>query len=471
MFDINKLKKLFVFGLFLFLSVDLFADFSFYWRDRNYFLSEIRSFNTLDLDHDSPADFTGNVRTFSTLKLRMKPSLGITDRLAIHATFDTFTNPFSTVANEGGALQGQQAPDTNNYGPQVSTLIPRGLFGGASGFGHSALTRTTGGSIHNLLVKDAYLEYLGDWGILRIGRIPRHWGLGIHFNSGENASDKFADRTDSLLYELGLGNAKLGAIYSKILENNIDSNGDDVTQLEGYLFWNDPEKDVDTGVLYTFLKSSEIHMALSYIDVFLIKKFQSWKAGIEVVASHGYAGTVSGNKASQVGVAGELSYKWTSSLENYLKLGYASAPDRGKTEKLTTFAFNRNYDIALIMFNQGVGAIPAETGVSASSEPDANAIFAAYYANLGANYNFSDRLGTNLNFAYAHAPLSLSTGGKKEYGGEVDLSLWYRFLENLSFTVSGGLFKPGKLYEGSPTNESRTLDLCHTANFSATLLF
>lgn len=460
-----------LFFLFLF-SMPLFADFSFYWRDRNYFLSEIRSFHTLDLNHGADADFTGNVRAFSTLKLRMKPSLGITDRLAIHATFDVFSNPFTTVANEGGALQGQQAPDVNDYGPQVFPGLPRRLFGGASGFGHSALTRTEDASIHNILVKDAYFEYLGDWGILKIGRIPRHWGLGIHFNSGENPSDKFADRTDSILYELGLGNAKLGVIYSKILENNIDSNGDDVTQLEGYLFWNDPEKDVDTGVLYTFLKSSDLLMDLGYIDGFLVKKFDSLKMGIEALVSHGNPGGArSGNETRQVGVAGELSYKWTASLENYLKVGYASAPHLGKTEKLTLFAFHRNYDIAMIMFNQGIGAIPAETGVSASSEPDANAIFAAYYANFGVNYNFNDRVGTNVNLAIARAPRALVSGGKKEYGQEADLSLWYRFLENLTFSLSGGYFQPGKLYEGDPTRFARTLDPVYAAHFSATVLF
>src|SRR3989338_9624263 len=104
-----------VFWLF-FITVPAFSDFSLYWRD-NYFLVEGTGISTFDLSSNSAADAgTGNDRVYSTLKLRMKPSLGITDRLSIHTMFDAFVTPHGTTSQEEGAFQGMLPVDTNPYG-------------------------------------------------------------------------------------------------------------------------------------------------------------------------------------------------------------------------------------------------------------------------------------------------------------------------------------------------------------------
>src|SRR3989338_2091932 len=80
------------------------ADFSFFWRDYNYFNAHYRGYSTLDLDHDEsprPAE-VGNTLSFSSFQLRMKPSLSVTDRVAIHAGFDVFSSTYAGSAHEGG---------------------------------------------------------------------------------------------------------------------------------------------------------------------------------------------------------------------------------------------------------------------------------------------------------------------------------------------------------------------------------
>src|SRR3989338_9428638 len=86
---ISLLVSIWVFFIY---ASPLLADFSLYWQNQNYFLVESRFFNTLDLDKQgAPAsNNAGNQRLFSTFKLRMKPSLSITDRLTLHAMFDAF---------------------------------------------------------------------------------------------------------------------------------------------------------------------------------------------------------------------------------------------------------------------------------------------------------------------------------------------------------------------------------------------
>jgi len=448
----------------------LLADFSLYWQNQNYFLVESRFFNTLDLDKQgAPAsNNAGNQRLFSTFKLRMKPSLSITDRLTLHAMFDAFMSPYTTKSQEEGALLGQPATDTNGYGPNTTNL-PRQLFGdGSSSSGTFSQTSLTSGD-GNFLLRAAYFEYIGDWGIFKVGRQPRHWGLGIRYNSGEKPWDKFGDRTDTLSYELGLGNFKVSALYTKIAENAIDSKKDDVTLYESYLHWNDPEKDFDLGFLYTFFRESRVFIAMHYLDAYFMKKAKQWQAGIEAVLGSGSPGTVSGNMAAQVGVASEFEYDWTASLSNFLKLGYASGPDIERTGRLTNFAFDRNYDIALLMFNQPLGAISGSTGIDANSDPDVNAIFSAYYLNIGGKYQFNDRIGTSLGWTTAQSPMALASGGDKDYGNEIDGSLWYRFLENLKFKADTGIFFPGKLYKGATL--SRATNFAYGGELSATLIF
>ena len=463
-FSVKKIHFILIFFS-LFVALPAFCDFSLYWHD-NYFLVEGTGISTADLSKHSAADSgTGNDRVYSTLKLRMKPSLGITDRLSLHAMFDAFVTPNTTLSQEEGARLGQLPTDANNYGPTVGTL-PRALDGGISGFGQS--TVTTGDS--NFLIKTAFLEYVSDWGILKIGRQPRQWGLGIRYNSGEKPQDKFGDRTDSIAYELGLGNIKLGLLYSKIAEGTINSTKDDVNLYETYAHWNDPEKDFDLGLLYTFMRHADNFVKLNFFDAYVTKKIKKLKAGLEAVTTLGAPGTAKSNTAFQLGVASELSYDWTEVISSTLKLGYASAPDVSQAGRLTVFAFDRNYDIAFLMFNQGLGAISTQTGVSAASDPYTNTIFGAYYFNLGGNYTFNQRIGANLNYATARAPLPLVSGGNKNYGNEVDVTGWYNFLENLKFKVTTGFFLPGDLYKGSPTFNATT-NLCYGGVASMLLTF
>src|SRR3989338_1721124 len=406
---ISLLVSIWVFFIY---ASPLLADFSLYWQNQNYFLVESRFFNTLDLDKQgAPAsNNAGNQRLFSTFKLRMKPSLSITDRLTLHAMFDAFMSPYTTKSHEEGALLGQPATDTNGYGPNTTNL-PRQLFGDGSGssgtFSQTSLTSGDG----NFLLRAAYFEYIGD-----------------------------------------LGNFKVSALYTKIAENAIDSKKDDVTLYESYLHWNDPEKDFDLGFLYTFFRESRVFIAMHYLDAYFMKKAKQWQAGIEAVLGSGSPGTVSGNMAAQVGVASEFEYDWTASLSNFLKLGYASGPDIERTGRLTNFAFDRNYDIALLMFNQPLGAI-----------------FSAYYLNIGGKYQFNDRIGTSLGWTTAQSPMALASGGDKDYGNEIDGSLWYRFLENLKFKADTGIFFPGKLYKGATL--SRATNFAYGGELSATLIF
>src|SRR3989338_6854665 len=90
-------KFYFVLALWIFfVALPAFSDFSLYWRE-SYFLVEGTGISTADLNKNSAADAgTGNDRVYSTLKLRMKPSLGITDRLSIHTMFDAFVTPHGT---------------------------------------------------------------------------------------------------------------------------------------------------------------------------------------------------------------------------------------------------------------------------------------------------------------------------------------------------------------------------------------
>src|SRR5258708_6035115 len=109
----------------------------------------------------------------ANLRLRIEPTINVTDQVRVHTQFDVLDNtilgstPDSVIGlnRPPGSLPGGAPADylyTTQYPPEV----------GQNGF------------VSSIRAKRAWAEVDTEFGSLRFGRMPLHWGRGIAYNDG-----------------------------------------------------------------------------------------------------------------------------------------------------------------------------------------------------------------------------------------------------------------------------------------------
>lgn len=106
----------------------------------------------------------------ANIKLRLEPTIHIDRNKSVHFQVDVLDNLVLGATPDGRFWDGTSPP----------TNIPIGAFTGgqvAPEAGRNYLT-------DSIVVKQAWAEIRSDFGLLKFGRMPSHWGLGILANSG-----------------------------------------------------------------------------------------------------------------------------------------------------------------------------------------------------------------------------------------------------------------------------------------------
>ena len=101
-----------------------------------------------------------------------------------------------------------------------------------------------------LVFNRAWLEWTSDFGVLRVGRMPFSWGYGLIWDAGDNIWDNFQTTLDRIEYRLHLGHVIGGIAYSKPLKLSVLDDENDGDFYTVFLQYNNPESDVEAGILY-----------------------------------------------------------------------------------------------------------------------------------------------------------------------------------------------------------------------------
>jgi uncharacterized protein (TIGR04551 family) len=122
--------------------------------------------NASQLDH--PCD---DVLSSTNMRLRLEPVLHLSEGTSVHVQADVFDN-----------LVFGSTPDGTNYSgvPFDAFHPPLGAFTGTQ----SPPVRGVNSDRSSIVVKRAWAEVAVPLGILKAGRMPNHWGLGIWANAG-----------------------------------------------------------------------------------------------------------------------------------------------------------------------------------------------------------------------------------------------------------------------------------------------
>ncbi len=427
------------------------------------------------------------------------------------ANFQTYVfklNP-QIIVNDGVTLKGE-----------LSSGYIRGGFAGDNsannrdGSGNNAYFFTTPAQRSGLNVNQMYMELYADTALVKIGRMSKHYGLGIVYDAGNDPWDRFFSMYDGIEAEMKISNFSLIPYYAKISSyNNSTTTGPagsqpsgsfDVREIGMTAKYDNKIRDLVVSVLYakrtsepkntlynadtqdTSVSAGRGKTEVTVIEPFISKKWNKLKVAFEASIQSGNYGNVyqDGSGKSKLAASAyileakyELNPKWD--------LGFTGGQisgDKGNTGKFEAAYLHPNYQIADLMFKYNYAAF-TEGGRSVFDSSITNTRFYkinGHYKTDKWLWKGALIMATALETAsgngraYHHEENYSFTSTNKQnnnLGYELDFGFDYKWNPNV--TVSGyyGYWKVGDYYSFTNTSTSLSLANVHGGGMRATLEF
>lgn len=418
-------------------------------------------------------------KSYGLQHLVLRPKITAGDGLTIYGQFDFFNN-----ATYPDSQMGQV------FGSGVNTGGP--IASGAAGSGSNTLSKNQ--KAESVSVSQLYLTYAHEYGELIAGRVPLQFGLGMTHNAGRGLFDHWYETRDLVGYKIVMGNMYFLPMIGKASEGALNQS-DDLTDYMIQVQYENPDSDIEMGVFYQdrvggdqasdapaagtnagdvlggigSTRNSNINMKIA--SVYALRDNERFRAGIEATFESGETGVVTagGDKVELggFGIATEFEYRPMDSKWKWgLKAGVATGDDPTTDAKFEGFIFNRNYDVAMLMFNHPLGQadflrtrlITGDVRASGSiDQPDVEAISNVLYLSPSAKYVFSDHwaLDNTLTTGWLETnPFADGHKAAKDLGYEWDLSLNFTPRKGVMWINQVGLLFPGGTWKGDGQFES-----------------
>lgn len=399
--------------------------------------------------------------------LVLSPKIIAADGLTIYSRFDIFNNSaFGTYTNQAGEV----------FGRGLGSSTP------SNETNSNVLSRT--GRAGDLAVTTLYASWVQEFGQLVAGRAPMQFGLGTAYSAGNGIFDHYIDTRDLLGYKFVVGNLFFMPMLAKLNEGNVGEE-DDVNDYILHVQYDNPDTELSLGLLYqmrvwTFagndLPTTNDALgggAATRADggkTTLVGLYSSQKAGDFTIAVEAnlLSGDVglrntggTGVSYDSFGIAGELLWNPTGGkTKGSFKLGVASGDDPGTTEVNEGYIFNRNYDVAMLMFNHPLGqanilrtGLTRDVTTKASNQIDTEAISNVVYFAPSFQTQWKENLSWGGTFVYGMLNKDPIQGSSTatDLGFEIDLNLTYKPYERLTWVTEAGLLFPGDAWKGGST--------------------
>lgn len=417
---------------------------------------------------NSELDSRGRQLDYGLHHLSLRPKIVASDGITIYGQFELFTNsayPNSQLGQELGS-------GVNNDGtPNVST----------SADNSNALSGNQASEA--LLISQLYLTWTNEYGALIAGRAPLHFGLGMSYNAGRGLFDHWFDNRDLVGYKVMMGNLYILPMYGKVAEND-RARAEDINDYMVQLQYENPETDLEMGVFYRVRKSGDdgsdvpvgtdliggtgaitAAVNMNELNVFALKDTDRYRIGVEGAFLSGQMGAKTSSlddvSMNGFGIAAEFEYRPEESLWKLgLKVGHASGDDPDSDNAFEGYVFDRNYDVAMLLFNRPLGRRDVlRTGVYGGgpvsgqiNRPDVESISNVLYVAPYSRYRWSDKMSLDIGLAtgWVNTDPVKSTAGAdvgKDLGYEVDLGLSYSPRKGITWMNEFGMLFPGSAFD------------------------
>jgi hypothetical protein len=330
----------------------------------------------------------------------------------------------------------------------------------------------------SLVLNRAWLEWSSDFGVVRLGRMPFSWGYGLVWDAGGKWDD-YGTTLDRLEYRLHLGHIVGALAYSKPRKKSVWGHKNDADFFMFYLQYDNPEADVEGGVIYEKQTRSNVqgtelatgnpnnYYSDSYlgkntpyplnnnvVDVYLRKTVSYFTLGGEVSWMTGEANkykTLSKN-ANLNALAATLNATYEyHKVKAFLEFLYASGDSNLNNDELTGFvSLHPNRRAGFILGREllgkysSVGTDPGKVGNGSMVLYGNDDSFSGiYFFRPGLRIDWSPSLSSGLELVYAQKA-SVQNGENRALGTEVDLGTDYSVYKNFDLGVNVGVLFPGK---------------------------
>lgn len=410
------MKKL----LLLLLPLNIYAGAFVYTGD---WRAEYGLYHNLDFG-SNPDAISSNSKDYLLSRFRLKPEFIVNDVLSVKSEWVMLA----------GGLANSDTTDTN-----------AGLVAGAN--------------TSNVYLNHVWFEWISSFGVFSVGRRGFDFGLGILFDSGSDIWDYTHNYVDRIGYDLKLGSISIGFAYDLYQEEALNNSRDeDQGSLVKVIY-----ERIDTGLEVGFMwyvRQDMPGVKVNSYDFYQKKSFKDLNLDVnwEVVYQNGTtwnteADNSANDKLQAFGVA--LEFLWyPKNFEFGLKTGLASGDEGDVNDRYYGFTFNRNYKIALLLFNEylGEGTNEEHNSVHGSNgiggDLTSNGVI---YLAPSMAFTVSEKMKFETVYVYATSQKQGSTNETKYLGSEVDLNVKYAFLENFEAIFRTGMFIPSSRFDNRKT--------------------
>jgi hypothetical protein len=330
-------------------------------------------------------------------------------------------------------------------------------------------------------VSQLYLTFNQEYGSLMIGRMPWEFGIGALFNSGKGQFDHWYNSRELIAYKIIMGDWFMTPMIGR--QRTQDFGQGNTISTTGFQF--QYENDENKSLIGFFMEqkkgsASALDYSASQITAFggsnatvssnlsqtttsfvLGRGFDSFEFKFEADFLQGETGVVTSAgenvNLNGFGLAAEVNLPKSQSKWDWnLKLGFASGDDPNSSG-YGGFSFDRNYNVAMLMFNHRLGKADflqtnvnkdtanLNTGNSVDDESLSNAVYLA----PSASYRIGDKLELRNTVVYAQLlnVQKSSVDAQKDLGFEWDIELVYKPSERIQWINQIGLFAPGAAWK------------------------
>lgn len=333
----------------------------------------------------------------------------------------------------------------------------------------------------NLKVSQLYLNVNQEYGALLAGRAPLEFGLGMTHNAGNGMWDHWQDIHEVVGYKFIIGNFFLMPMLG-ISKHGTAGVGPSATEMIWHAEYNNPETDSQFGVFHQTRKAAiganDLDPSIfggtaaktggwntQHVNIFLARGWEKFGLKVEGGFNSGSTGiTVGGEEMSLngYGVALELSFPRPESKFQYSLLAGVASGDNPDTANYEGFAFDRNYDVAFLMFNHPLGqrdflrtgtqrpvtGCPTCVNGASGDVLDEEFLSNAMYITPRMNWIMNDKWTWKNSLTWGMLQTKpTAQDPSKDLGFEWDTALVYRPHEKIEWVNELGLLFPGSAFQ------------------------
>jgi hypothetical protein len=404
-----------------------------YWG--GHYTTRLLSVDSLSLGSEN--DRAEGLSSVLDHRLQLRPTWAISPNIGLHAQLDLlYMQPW-----------GAQAATFTDPASGESTALATadGVYSAIDGEDATSVVQTFN-------ARAVWADIYTPLARIRFGRVPVEWGAGLLLNAGDDFNDQYGDTSDRVVVTAKVGAVFLEGAYDLVHEGLLGE-ADDFHIANLALAWK--TENIGIGYLNRYRFQPAQNYGAYTGDIWAKADFGTLKAELEFAFEIGGGDLNTG--ANDIDIArwgGMLDLSATSGLVSMgMELGIASGDSDLSDKKLTTFTFDRDHDVALLMFQQPMPVLESTVmnestgGRTLEAVRTGNAVSNAQYLRPWISYAVRRDLSLSAHLLAARADtLDESETTGRGYGMEYGLTAEYKPYEKLIVAPTLALFTPGPYY-------------------------